>query len=528
MGTATKHTVPHKALVVGYGLSGRAAAGWLASRGFEVVVLEDDATTAERVRAAIMTAGFALEVAPAPARAAELARSRGLVVPSPGVRGDHPAVAGAIAAGVEVLSEVELAWRALDELRRDGWPKLAAITGTNGKTTVTELVAAMLSCSGRSAVAAGNVGYPLIEAVSHLVPGQATVLVAEVSSFQLEFTREFRPDVSCWLNFAPDHLDWHPDLDHYAKAKAKIWARQRTGSTAVINADDPVVERAAAQSVPAGVDTITFGPGTFGAGTAGAGAFGPGTAGPGSLSPRPSSASDEDGGVLVPGPSPRDWLVMEDGIRGPGGFYLAASGLPRAFPHDLANTAAALAVALAAGATEEGCREAAGKTAAPPHRVQLVAEKDGISWYDDSKATTPAAVRAGVSGFSSVVLIAGGRNKGLDLSELGSTVPPVRAVVAVGESAPEVTKAFAGRAPVRQAASMGAAVEAAGSVAVPGDAVVLSPGCASFDWYSSYVERGEDFSSLVKGKLADEGDLIKRKGRGTPTAGPMTVSARRP
>ncbi len=202
-------------------------------------------------------------MAPGPVRSAELARSSGLVVPSPGVRADHPAVSAALAAGVEVWSEVELAWRVLDEKRqgepgRDQWPRLVAITGTNGKTTVTELVTAMLASSGREAVAAGNVGYPLLEAVTHIVPGQETVLVAEVSSFQLEFTQAFRPDVSCWLNFAPDHLDWHPDLAHYARAKAKIWAQQGPGCTAVVNRDDPEVWRAA-QGIPAGVELVTFG-----------------------------------------------------------------------------------------------------------------------------------------------------------------------------------------------------------------------------------------------------------------------------
>jgi UDP-N-acetylmuramoylalanine--D-glutamate ligase len=509
---------PARALVIGYGLSGRAAAGWLAGRGYEVVILEDDRVAAERAREAVVGAGLAIEVAPSPAEAAAAARSSSLVVPSPGVRADHPAIAGAIAAGVEVVSEVELAWRVLDQLRQEGspgrhgtsggdhrdggpindrWPKVVAITGTNGKTTVTELVAAMLECSGQNAVAAGNVGYPLLEAVGHLGPGQATVLVAEVSSFQLEFTRQFRPDVSCWLNFAPDHLDWHPDLDHYAKAKAKIWARQRGGSTAVVNADDPIVQRAAAESVPAGVEVITFG------------------------SSRAKVAENvvvERGAVPTP-----DWLVRQDGIKGPRGVFLPAAGLVRAFPHDLLNTAAALAVALAAGANEAGCREAAGKTPVPPHRVQLVAEKDGVSWYDDSKATTPAAVHAGVQSFSSVVLIAGGRNKGLDLSALASTVPPVRAVVAVGESAPEVAEAFAGRAPVRRAESMGAAVETAASLALPGDVVVLSPGCASFDWYSSYVERGDDFSALVKGKLHLAAQAVVSPAVPSATVAPLEV-----
>jgi UDP-N-acetylmuramoylalanine--D-glutamate ligase len=186
-------------------------------------------------------------------------------------------------------------------------------------------------------------------------------------------------------------------------------------------------------------------------------------------------------------------------------MLLKASDLPRAFPHDLANTAAALAVAMAAGANEEGCRQAAGTTAPPPHRVQLVAQHGGVRWYDDSKATTPAAVQAGVSAFSSVVLIAGGRNKGLDLSELAKTVPPVRAVVAIGEAAADVAAALGGLVPLRRAASMGEAVEMAGDLAGPGDAVVLSPGCASFDWYSSYGERGEHFGALVRAKLATVG-----------------------
>ncbi len=479
MADRAPRVAPEKALVVGYGVSGRAAAAWLVSQGSDVVVLEDDRTAGDMARVEAGDAGLTLEVAPGPVRSAELGRSTGLVVPSPGVRADHPAVAEAMAAGVEVLSEIELGWRVLARLRRKApgegsWPKLVAITGTNGKTTVTELVAAMLVASGRDAVASGNVGYPLIEAASQLAPGQGTVLVAEISSFQLEFTREFRPDVSCWLNFAPDHLDWHPDLDHYAAAKAKIWSRQRAGSTVVVNADDPVVWRAAL-GVPAGVSVVSFG------------------------SSLPT-ASDDGHPPTAPRPV-RDWLIGEDGIEGPGGLYVSSADLPRTFPHDLANTAAALAVAQAAGASDEGSRKAAQKTLAPPHRVQLVAEKNGVSWYDDSKATTPAAVRAGVLGFSSVVLIAGGRNKGLDLSELAGTVPPVRAVVAVGESAREVAKAFAGRAPVRQATSMGAAVDAASRLAVAGDAVVLSPGCASFDWYASYAERGDDFSALVKEKL---------------------------
>ena len=474
--------IPGRALVIGYGLSGRAAAHWLASHGSEVVVLEDDPEVARRAQASLKIPGLTVQIGRGPERAEKLACSADLVVPSPGVPLSHPALVAAKAFGVEVLSEIELAWRVLDAMGGGPGerPRLVAITGTNGKTTVTKLVVAMLAASGKEAVAAGNVGYPLLEAVSHISPGSEGVLVAEVSSFQLEYTRKFRPDISCWLNFAPDHLDWHPTLDNYARAKAKIWVSQGRGCIAVVNADDSVVRRAAA-NIPAGVEVVSFGGAP--------------------LAPNAESTSNESTSAGLPQPV---WRVSPQGIAGPRGFFLPAEHLPRSLPHDLANTAAALAVAMAGGASTEGCMLAAASTLPPAHRVQLVGQSGGVAWYDDSKATTPAAVRAGISGFASVVLIAGGRNKGLDLSDLASTVPPVRAVVAIGEAANDVTSAFFGHVPVRQAGSMAEAVDAALSMALPGDVVVLSPGCASFDWYSNYRERGEHFTALVKDKLSSE------------------------
>ena len=249
----------------------------------------------------------------------------------------------------------------------------------------------------------------------------------------------------------------------------------RRGCIAVVNDDDAVVREEAA-SLPPGVEAI------------------PSAAGP---TVRPQSVRSR-----TPARPPL-WRISRDCIVGPGGFVLRWLGAAQVAARTTCRTRlprwrwrwpAAQA------------RKAAGKrratTLVPAAPCATGRKKDGVAWYDDSKATTPAAVRAGVSGFSSVVLIAGGRNKGLDLSELASTVPPVRAVVAVGESADDVTKAFSGLATVRQAGSMGEAVEAALSLAVAGDAVVLSPGCASFDWYSSYIERGEVFSALVKASSA--------------------------
>jgi len=195
-----------------------------------------------------------------------------------------------------------------------------------------------------------------------------------------------------------------------------------------------------------------------------------------------------------------------DGTRllGPSGPIMDVAELPRAFPHDIANALAAAAVAEAAGATAESCRLALAEAPLLPHRVSLVGECGGVSWYDDSKATTPASVLAAVAGFDSVVLIAGGRNKGLDLGVLAATVPPVRAAVAIGEAAGEVGEALAGLVPVEKAESMTEAVFAAARLAQAGDAVLLSPGCASFDWYLSYAARGDDFAATVS-KVLEKG-----------------------
>ncbi|MGQ0520591.1 MAG: UDP-N-acetylmuramoyl-L-alanine--D-glutamate ligase [Actinomycetota bacterium] len=422
-------------VVVGFGITGRAVTAHLAARGRPVVVVEDDATDATADEVAALGASLG------PVSAVEGAS---LVVPSPGVGPHHPVHAAARAAGVPVWSEVELAWRAAEGKR------VVAVTGTNGKTTVATLVAAILVASGTRAVAAGNIGLPLVTAAT----ADVEVLVAEVSSFQLEYTVSFRPDVAVWLNLAPDHLDWHPTMEHYAAAKARIWANQGPAGVAVVNADDPAV-MAAAASAPGRV--VTFG-------LEGA-----------------------------------DWAVDGSSLRGPDGEVAAVADLGRALPHDLANALAAMAAASAAGAGPGACRAGVAGFAGLPHRVQLVGESGGVRYYDDSKATTPASVLAALRGFASAVLIAGGRNKGLDLGPLAAEAGRLRAVVAIGEAAGEVAAAFAGTSvPVTRAVSMADAVRAAAGAAAPGDAVLLSPACASYDWYRSYAERGDDFAAEVR------------------------------
>jgi UDP-N-acetylmuramoylalanine--D-glutamate ligase len=428
-------------------MTGQAVARALLNDGDEPIVF-DDICSAE-AKAAGEASGVVVQPTPAGGSLRSRLAACDLVVPSPGVPFGHPVYAAAAEADVPVRAEIELA---AEMAHRAGSPELVAITGTNGKTTVTTLVTAILRASGRQAVAAGNIGVPLIEAVA----SGADVAVAEVSSFQLQFTETFRPAVSCWLNLAPDHLDWHPSLDHYRDAKARIWANQRGGDTAVVNADDPIVS-AASGSIDDAVRVVTFGI-------------------------RRAAAFHVEG----------------DRLAGPDGQTLVAiDELPRALPHDRANALAASAVALHAGGTAAGCRKGLAATPPLPHRVSLVGERGGVRWYDDSKATTPASVLAAVAGFASVVLIAGGRNKGLDLGSLAAAVPPVRAVVAIGESAADVEAVFTGLVPVTTAGSMDGAVEAAARWARAGDAVLLSPGCASFDWYASYADRGEHFAAIV-------------------------------
>jgi UDP-N-acetylmuramoylalanine--D-glutamate ligase len=381
-----------------------------------------------------------------------------LVVTSPGLAVDHPLFEAASDRDVPVWSEIELA----GELARtsDG-PAIAAITGTNGKTTVTTMAAAILDASGIKSVAAGNIGLPLVDAVTMDVD----VVVAEVSSFQLQFIHRFHPAVSCWLNFAEDHLDWHPTVEHYRAAKARIWGNQGQGDTAVVNADDAMV-LASSSSIPEGVAVARFS-----------------TSGPADY-------------MLE-----RARLVRADGV-----VLADLADLPRAFPHDISDALAAAAVGLAAGASPTGCRDGLAAWQPLPHRVSFVVERDEVGWYDDSKATTPASVLAAVTAFASVVLIAGGRNKGLDLSGLARAVPPVRAVVAIGEAAPDIERAFSPLVPVRTASNMAAAVEEANRLAHPGDTVLLSPGCASFDWYRSYTERGDDFIRIVKDTVGKRGN----------------------
>ncbi|MDH3500023.1 MAG: UDP-N-acetylmuramoyl-L-alanine--D-glutamate ligase [Acidimicrobiia bacterium] len=365
-----------------------------------------------------------------------------LVVTSPGFAPASPPIGTVLERGVRLWGEIELAMRHIEL-------PVAAITGTNGKTTVTEMTAAMLQAAGINAPAAGNIGSPLAD----LVGTHFDAVVLEVSSFQLFYTETFHPQVAVVLNVAPDHLDWHGTLEHYADAKARIFQQQGPGDILVFSADDQGARDLAARA------------GSRLVGVSGIG-LPPGGAGP-----------QADEMVLPTGTIPLRDLSRHD-------------------PVFLVDLAAAAVAAHELGAGHDAISEIGRSFVPGNHRRSLVGSWDGVAWVNDSKASNPHAAVAAIKAYASVILIAGGRNKGLDLSEV-PTAGNVRHLIAIGESADELIAA-AQAVPFSRAGSMRDAVAIADSIAAPGDTVLLSPGCASFDMFSSYIERGDVFAAEVR------------------------------
>ena len=433
--------VPPSLLLAGFGATNQAVARALMARDHDLTVFDDRHDPA--VVTAAATLGVELETAPGPGRLDQLVRSAGAIIPTPGLPEHHPVLAAAAAHGVPTASELDLAgaW--------DSRP-IAAVTGTSGKTTVTETVVAALRSSGVAAVAAGNNDLPLVSAIER---GDVEVFVVEASSFRLSHSRSFEADAACWLNFAPDHLDVHRDLASYEAAKARLWQWLPPGATAVANRRDATVM----SHLRDDRDAWTF--------------------------------SDE---------GRADWCRDGNVLTGPDGPLVEVQELRRAMPHDIANALAAAATAAVVGATAGGIGDALRDFRPGAHRVQWVATIGGVTYFDDSKATTPHATVAALRSFEQAVLIAGGRNKGLDLQRLRDAIDRVSCVVALGEAAGEVADVFAADRPVLMAGDMAEAVDLAATAADPGTAVLLSPACASFDCYSGYAARGEDFIRVVR------------------------------
>jgi UDP-N-acetylmuramoylalanine--D-glutamate ligase len=443
-----------RAVVIGLAETGITVSRRLRAEGWDVTLLEDAPGIgdpyAERADLA-RRMGVTVVEQPDEATARRAVEGADLVVPSPLVRVGHPALVRAREVGMTVRSEIDLAGE------RAGLP-IVAVTGTNGKTTVTTLTAAMLRASGRAAIAAGNVGRPLLDAIDDVVD----VIVAEVSSFQLACSQTFHPRVAVVLAITPDHLDWHGSYEQYVADKARITVHQRGADLLVYDADD-----ADASAIAAHTDARVAG-------------F--------------SRRGDAEGCARVIDGR----LVAADGT-----VLTEVAEMRRAFVHDRTNALAAATAALAVGATPAGVREALASYATLPHRVALVGEAMGVRWYDDSKATNPDATLRALESFDSVVLLAGGRNKGLDLQVLTGAADRLRGVVAFGEAGAEIAAALRDSVPVVTAGSMHEAVRAAADLVEPGDAVLLSPACASFDAYTNYAERGDDFAAEVRSLTVD-------------------------
>lgn len=446
-----------RALVYGLAVAGEATARALLARGERVIVADDRPSAGALETAAAL--GVDLYESPSDARIATLVERSDVVVPSPGVPERHQLFTAARRAGVPVRTEIDLAWEW--EQARPGGPRpMVAVTGTDGKTTTTLMAEAMLEAGGVRAVSAGNTELPLVSAIDLDVDA----FVVECTSFRLAFlVAGFRAEAAVWLNFAPDHLDWHDSLASYEAAKARLWESQRPADVAIGNADDEVVARRLAGAPGRHV--------TFGA---------------------------ERG----------DYRVEADALVGPRGPIVDVAALARSLPHDCTN-----ALAAAAGVLEPGLVDASAVASAlarfqgPPHRIELVGEADGVRWYDDSKATTPHAALTAVRAFppgQPVVLIAGGRNKGLDLAPMAGAPERLAAVIAIGEAADEIAAAFApSGVPLQRAGSVREAVRMAAARAPAGGVVLLSPGCASFDAYVNYGARGDDFARAVREEVLE-------------------------
>ncbi|HEV7935400.1 MAG TPA: UDP-N-acetylmuramoyl-L-alanine--D-glutamate ligase [Actinomadura sp.] len=451
--------------VAGLGVSGRAAAAVLARRGARVTVVDarDDDGRRDLARG-LEPQGVTVRLGDGDT----LPAGTETVVTSPGWRPDAPLLAAAAKAGVEILGEVELAWR----LRGPGAAPWLAITGTDGKTTVVNMLARMLTAAGHRTLAVGNVGTPIVEAV--LEPYD--VLAVELSSFQLHWSASLAPYAATVLNLAPDHLDWHESLEAYAGDKSKIFG---PGTLAVVNGDDEWSLRLGAAAEPERSVAFTLG------------------------IPRPGQLGVVEG-LLV------DRAFVPDPAREAAELAELADVRPFA-PHNVANALAAAALARAYGVPPEAVREGLRAFVPDRHRIEHIATVGEVEYVNDSKATQSHAAAASLAAYSSVVWIAGGLLKGLDVEDLvRSSAGRLRGVVLMGRDRARIAEALARHAPNipvvdvpdQHTGAMDRVVTEAARLALPGDTVLLAPAGASFDMFADYPARGDAFAAAVR-RLAE-------------------------
>ncbi len=447
--------------VLGLGRSGDAVVHWALARPGSTpddvaVFVEYDTPRLAESAQSLRDAGVRVELG-----AEQLPRGDwDLIVASPGISPSRPLMRSAARAGAPVISELELAFR----ISCAPW---VAVTGTNGKTTTTALVTHLLREEGRDAVSVGNIGVPAVATAPAV--GSDGVVVAECSSFQLASTAGFRPRVAILLNITPDHTDWHGSLETYASDKAKVFANMTGDDVAVIDVDDPGSAAWAAFEADSGVRVVRVG-----------------------LSG--GDARLEDGLLVVDVGNGDVPLVRTD--------ELLIRGV-----HNVSNALAASAAALAMGASPEAVRAGLRTFEPIEHRLDPVATVRGVEYVNDSKATNPDAVLKALTAFGSspLLILLGGRNKGNDFGPLAEACAArCRLAVLYGESRREMETAFsAADAPFIGADAMAEALAAAAGAALPGDVVLLSPACASFDEFEDYEDRGRKFADAVA-RMAEE------------------------
>ncbi len=440
--------------VYGLGISGRAAVELLHQLGVEVVGCDDRARDETERSSTLEQLGlFELHLGDETLEdGRRLAEDLDGIVVSPGVPPDRPLLTAARRRGLPVIAEVELAAHFLDG-------EVVGITGSNGKSTTTALTGAMLEAAGRKVEVCGNIG----AALSSRVAGDPDrVFVIELSSFQLEGVDRFHPHSAALLNLSPDHLDRHGDMESYRAAKTAIFRHQTADDLAVLNAEDQLV---AETSVSARRRFF-------------------------------SSRHEIGDGCYLDG----DVVVETSPSHGTQTLF-RSSDVPLPGPHNLENAMAAALLARAHGATPDDVKAGMKNFRGLPHRLERVAERSGVTWYDDSKGTNLAATERSLEGFDdgSVLIILGGRAKGDDLSKLTPLVKrKARRVYLIGESAADFARALESEVTFESVGTLERAVVRAADAARPGNVVLLSPACASFDQFLNFAQRGRVFQRLVK------------------------------
>lgn len=457
-----------KVLVVGAGRSGVAASRFLAARG-ALVVLNDRKGFIDWSNDALALKGDGVVKLLAGDVPSWLLDQVELVVLSPGVPTKSIPARYAERAGAEVIGEIELAWRFLKG-------RVVGITGTNGKTTTTTLIGELLKDAGIPVQVGGNIGTPLISLVESSREDGWTVV--ELSSYQLETVKEFRPTVALVLNLMPDHMDRYETLADYGAAKHRIFRNQTSGDVAILNADDPVVSTWAS-GLEAHV--VMF-----------------------------STARELEEGLFLRGRElvARTW----SGER----VLLPRDEMQLKGVHNVQNTLAALAAGLSCGASPDSMRQTVRRFAPVEHRLERVAEVGGVTFYNDSKATNVDAAVKAVEALADepgrIVLILGGRGKNAPYAPLAPLVlRHARALILIGEDAERIENELKNFAPILRAADMADAVRRAYREAEPGDVVLLAPACASFDMFTSYEHRGRAFKEEVKKIVYAERGMMNEK-----------------